>query len=677
MTRKVSVFVRLCVGAAVVFAPACSNSNTGATLECGPGTVKDGNRCIGVIPDVDAATTGGAASSPVLTCGADTTQVGSVCISATGGISGAGGNATTGGNPSTGGSLSGSDRGGSASGGAASGLGGSSPAGSVNTATGGAATIGGTPSTGGAASTGGVVSTGGAQTTASSTASTGGGQSTGGAADTGGAVSTGGAESTTSTASTSGGQSTGGLASTGGVPSSGGSVATGGTSTAVTVTRGKWLAAYYPTPTALYDLSLFPSGTGVPLIGPTTNISISSWSPNGSKLLLGSSTYSILEVSDSGPGTSRILGAYGIPARPSPWSADSRSLAVRNGTSFGVISTTLDLPVLNELSRSVAGMAWAPTGSRLFYTDSTGAYVVEVVDGAPKTPTRIAASQATSWSWAADGSRIAVCLSGQLFWASFGATTNIKQLTAPVTSNPTCSQVAFNATSRGLVFVGSQARVTQDVHFVSIDDTGPGPIQVITLPAVDLSASASWAQTGDFLAITTGTYTYAIDLSGSAIGSVLAVPATVSISSLKWAPRTAQFVFAPTNNSLAMFDCTNPSAGLVPIATETDPISQFVFSPTASVLAFTTVNRLGVVDIQAPATLTTITPANSFSSDMATIDSWSPDGTLLAFTTHCNPNNCSPVHYPLYFLRVSGGSTSAPVSPWPAQTFSPTLAWQP
>lgn len=128
------MFVGLCLGATVLVATGCGNSNNDGKLECGAGTVKADDHCVAVIPDLDASAAGGAGTNPVLTCGAGTTQIGTICVSDAGGNQGSGGDVATGGNPNVGGSVSGSTQGGSAAtGGAASGVGGAGLGGSVNT----------------------------------------------------------------------------------------------------------------------------------------------------------------------------------------------------------------------------------------------------------------------------------------------------------------------------------------------------------------------------------------------------------------------------------------------------------------------------------------------------------------------------------------------------------------
>lgn len=442
----------------------------------------------------------------------------------------------------------------------------------------------------------------------------------------------------------------------------------------------QWVVINQSSATVAYDLSKFPSPSGLVSLegGPFT---MTTWSPDGRSLLhlrsLSELYYRDMTTAVPGPPTLLSSGSpySGIGSPPLAWSGDSKSAAFAiaplsggsSQTMLQVFDPTRPAPLLRTLSSNVTGFSWAPVGDRIMYVDGNMTHVRRVQTGVPG-PDFTLDGSSYQGSWSPDGNAVAITTSSQVTWADLTQSAPAPvALTAPTVAAPTVQGATFVAGGTSLLFSGVQVRDgARDLFKVTLRPTVGAPVRVSsgltgtsTVVGFWLSPDGRWVV---YMVSDTGqpsTY-WAVDLSAASPGMPFQISAAPSSSAAWLYDGSGRFVSAATG--LSIVD--------LPHATTSQLNgTSYAQSPAGAMLAYGTapVQHLYLRDLDHPEAGASDIPFLNSSAGLV-FWRWSPDGKFIATFDGSSSYN-------VRLVRLEGTTPSTPVPI--SVSSSTTLYWQP
>jgi hypothetical protein len=447
-----------------------------------------------------------------------------------------------------------------------------------------------------------------------------------------------------------------------------------------------------------YDVNKFPADDAAVSIGIDGYVSASSWSPNGHSLLYsGGSNLYVRDMSGAAPGDAVLLvSGLGTPSnhllqRLFSWSPDGKSVVALRGVQLVAFDPSSAAPPLHVVTSSAKNYVWAPSGTKLLYTDATGAYVVDVTSGNIGAPRMVGPTNddldSSSYTWSQDATRLA-------HGSAVETSVTLIDLRVP---SPTSQQVAtlsapgpiltgFNADGSVLAFIAKADRAQADLFYVALTDPPGAPVKVTTnLLATDNTTLAIFHPKLPLLVYTTGPTapfrqtSYVLPFSGQAAGNITELPGLV-LAPVEWVPGSSSILARGKGAvGLLAIDLAGPPDPPVQFL-EVDGgsgVDAFHAAPSGSTVAFQQGRSIGVASMRDPSqrSITSVIGVNDTFGPWQ----WSPDSKFLA-VLNFQDNAILMVKYQVFLMRVNGTTTSAPIPLKPAVSFGTNgirFAWQP
>ncbi len=433
--------------------------------------------------------------------------------------------------------------------------------------------------------------------------------------------------------------------------------------------RTRWLAFEHEDGAYAYDVTRFPDQDA--LLQLSTG-SLGSWSPDGRKLLYSKqNAWYVRDMSAATPAPGVLLIESQLAPRLT-WSADSKSVAMTQGTTLSVFDPSEAAPSLQPLTTTLTGYQWAPVGDKLVYLDASGGHVVQVVAGVPGTTVAIASR---AMGWAPHGNALAGNKNdGTLTLTTLdGEPPTLTTLFAPIGPGTGMEGYIFNHDGSRLATTGWQDRAESDAFYVNLLPT-PGTLSTPypPLPSDVVAASIGWSPNGDFLLYESsdnvaGTEHYfAVNVAGESPGT----PVPLDVHSLQaplWLPGGLQFITNSGPATLAIFDLLDP-AHVQPLLNGVS-LASCALNPLGTVLGYRSPLALHLLDLSVPQQ-----PAVNINFQAAGNVgrwSWSPDGNFIAVVTLTNKDQTR-------LVRIGDDlTTSSPISLGDGSSDAISLRWQP
>jgi len=449
--------------------------------------------------------------------------------------------------------------------------------------------------------------------------------------------------------------------------------------------RPQWVAIQQSSGLAAYDLTKFPSASGLVSLE-TTSASWPTWSPDGRWLLyVRSGELYSRDMTAATPAPPLLLASLS-PASSyltSPslgWSADSKSAAFAisplspptPSTMLQVFDPTHAAPLMRTLSNNIGSFSWAPVGDRIMYQERSVTHVRRVQAGVPGPEVTFDSGVIGQYYWSTDGNSVITRTSTQLTLTDVTqASPTPVALTNPSVSSPSVSQSSLSADGASLLFSGTQIRDgARDLFRIALKPSVGAAVRLSTgLTGTATVSSFSTSSDGKWVVYNvsdSGASTYwAVDLSGASPSAPFQIIGADPIYSIFWVPDGSGRFLSSPSPGITVVDVPR---GTVTQISGVSGSPNFVLSPIGTTFAYAATSgpHLYVRDLDhldAP-----VGDVPFLLGSGITLWRWSPNGKFIATWEGSSP-------YGLRLIRMEGTtpSTAIPIT----STSSSTLYWQP
>lgn len=459
-----------------------------------------------------------------------------------------------------------------------------------------------------------------------------------------------------------------GMAGGAGGAALGGAGAGGGDNRLIT----RWLAFEHEDGAFVYDVTQFPDPGALLQLGTGR---LGTWSPDGRQLLYSQQgAWYVRDLAAETPGRAVLLVESAQLLPHLAWSADSKSIAMTQGTTLSVLAPSEAAPSLVALTATLIAYKWAPVGNKLVYADASGGHVVDVVAGVPGEPVAV---DPRARQWSPNGDALAANHSdGTLTLTNLHSVPpTVTTLFAPTGPGTGMESVLFNRDGSRLATDGWKDRDEMDAFYVDLLPT-PGALSTpyAELPETQGASSVGWSPNGDFLLYhryddetDTGQY-FAVDVSGEGPGTPVPLAAHTLEAPL-WLAGGLKLITDATASSVAIFDLLAPESPqplLQGVA-----LSACVLNPAGSVLGYRTPRALRLLDLAAPQQPPTEIELLQVAGNVGKW-AWSPDGSFIAAVTLTSSDQQRLVR-----IDDDGLTASTPISLGTPSDDAVFFRWQP